>query len=93
MGVIMNTDLKLTDLYVGMQINTGQISKIYGVHILLSNTYIDETTSFTCGTIEYIGEKNQSMLDKYNECMKKYGKRPMIYYNDYIGGNESWDHF
>ena len=85
--------LSLDDIKVGDKVDIGKISRIYNTYILLSNTYIDNETSFTNGIIEYIGEKNQDMLDIYNNCMKKYGRRPMIIYNEYIGGIKSWDHF
>lgn len=89
----MGKRLNIVDIKVGMKVDTGQLSDIHNTYLLLSNTYIDKETSYTCGIVEYIGEKNQNMLDKYNECMKKYGRRPLIYHNTNVGGNESWDHF
>lgn len=85
--------LTLEDIKVGDRVDTGRLLRIYNTYILLSNTYVDNNTSFTNGIVEYIGEKNQNMLDVYNNCVKKYGRRPMVIHNEYTGGIESWDHF
>lgn len=70
---------KLSDLQVGMHVTTYQLSDICNVYILLSQTQINEDGS-TTGVIEFIGEKqSQEMLNVFNKCKEKYGKKPMIF--------------
>ncbi len=75
---------KLSDLHVGMQVSTYELSNIYNVYILLSQTQINEDGS-TSGKIEFIGSKqSQEMLDIFNRCKEKYGKKPMIFCQAYL---------
>lgn len=72
---------KLSDLHVGMQVNTMQLSNIYDTYILLSQTKLsDKNDGSTDGIIEFIGHKQTSeMKEVFDRCTSKYGKRPMIY--------------
>lgn len=69
----------LSDLQVGMSVTTYQLSGIYNVYILLSQTHLNEDGS-TTGVIEFIGPKQTDEMKKvFDRCIAKYGKRPMIY--------------
>lgn len=73
-----------SDLHVGMRVSTYDLSNIYNVYILLSQTQLNEDGS-TSGTIEFIGDKqSQEMLDISNRCKEKYGRRPMIFCQAYL---------
>lgn len=66
-------------LQVGERVTTYQLSGVYDTYILLSNTKLLDDGS-TEGTIEYIGkEQNEEMLKVFNNCIERYGRRPMIY--------------
>lgn len=74
-----NKLLDISDLHVGMKVNTYELSKIFDTYILLSQTRLKDDGS-TEGVIEFIGKKQtQEMLDVFNKCKEKYGRRPMIY--------------
>lgn len=77
----MNTELKLEDLYIGMKVNTMQLSNIYDTYILLSQAKLSsKNDGSTDGVIEFIGNNQTSeMKEAFDRCLKKYGKRPMIY--------------
>lgn len=77
----MCNNLKLEDLYVGMKVNTMQLSNIYDTYILLSQTELSsKNDGSTTGVIEFIGHKQTSeMKEVFDNCIEKYGKRPMIY--------------
>lgn len=81
-----NKYTKSSDLHVGMRVSTYDLSGIYNVYILLSQTQLNEDGS-TSGIIEFIGDKqSQEMLDVSNRCKEKYGKRPMIFCQAYLPG-------
>lgn len=70
---------KLSDLAVGMCVTTYELSDICNTYILLSQTHLNEDGS-TSGIIEFIGkQQSQEMLNAFNKCIEKYGKKPMIF--------------
>lgn len=77
----MSKKLKPEDLHIGMRVNTMQLSNIYDTYILLSQTELSsKNDGSTDGTIEFIGDKQTPQMKAvFDECIAKYGKRPMIY--------------
>lgn len=77
----MERKYKLSDLTVGMKVNTKQLSEIYDTYILLSQTKLsDRNDGSTDGVIEFICNKQTAEMKKaFDDCIAKYGRRPMIY--------------
>lgn len=77
----MGSKLNSEDLHIGMRVNTMQLSNIYDTYILLSQTELsNKNDGSTDGTIEFIGDKQTpEMKAIFDECLVKYGRRPMIY--------------
>ena len=74
-----NKQYTLSDLKIGMIVNTAQLHSIYDTYILIANQHRD-TNGFNTGEIVYIGNKQtKEMKDILEECTKKYNKKPMIY--------------
>lgn len=79
---------------VGDRVSTKDLLDTCGVYFLLSNTTMDDQNTFTIGTIEFIGtEKNEEMQSVYNDCIKRFKKKPLMFINTYTGGNDTWEHF
>lgn len=80
----MSKTYKVSDLHIGMKVTTHELSEIYDTYILLSQIYLNDDGS-TTGTIEFIAqEQSQEMAKVFNECLEKYGKRPMIFRHAYL---------
>lgn len=79
MGI--DNKLKLSDLCIGMKVNTMQLSDIYDTYILLSQTELsNKNDGSTDGIIEFISKKQTTeMKEAFDKCIAKYGRRPMIY--------------
>lgn len=79
---------------VGDTVSTEELAKTQGVYFILSNTKLDDNNTFTIGKIEYISkEKDEQFKEVYNQCIQRYSKKPLVFINPYIGGNEAWEHF
>ena len=71
-----------TQFKVGDTVSTEELAKTQGVYFILSNTKLDDNNTFTIGKIEYISkEKDEQFKEVYNQCIQRYGKKPLLFIN------------
>jgi hypothetical protein len=59
--------LSLQDLKIGMSVTSSQLSDIYNIHIILTNSSLVDDGKQIKGNIVWFGKELDDTTDKYNE--------------------------